>query len=116
MTTMPTRVDGDLFEAAKSNGGLHSRSAAQQINHWARIGREFEAASGVSHRDVELVLAGNGAYDTLRDREQALVRATWDERITEARESLNLAKEFEAAGDTWVEVDDEGHTVIRGIR
>lgn len=37
---MPTRVDGDLFDAAKSVGAIASRSAAQQISHWARIGRE----------------------------------------------------------------------------
>ncbi|MGI8947595.1 MAG: TA system antitoxin ParD family protein [Ornithinimicrobium sp.] len=42
---------------------MHSRSAAQQINHWARIGRELEASGKVSQRDIEAVLAGDGSYD-----------------------------------------------------
>ncbi len=43
MSSMPTRIDGDLFEAAKRAGRVNSRSAAQQLDHWARIGRELEA-------------------------------------------------------------------------
>jgi hypothetical protein len=43
------RVDADLFESAKAAGAVAGRSAAQQIRHWARIGREFENAA-----DLEL--------------------------------------------------------------
>ena len=39
------RVDADLFQAAKSAGADAGRSAAAQIRHWARIGREFETAA-----------------------------------------------------------------------
>lgn len=113
MTTMPTRVDGDLFAAAKSSGAVHSRSAAQQIAHWARIGREFEAAAGVNHRDIEAVLAGDGSYDALQEREQAIVRGTWDEQVSVRLSSLNLEKKFKAAGVDWVEADDEGNLVTR---
>lgn len=110
---MPTRVDGDLFAAAKSSGAVHSRSAAQQIAHWARIGREFEASAGVSHRHVEAVLAGDGSYDALQEREQAIVRTTWDDQIAQRLSSLNLEREFETAGASWVEADDEGSLVAR---
>lgn len=114
MTTMPTRIDADLYDAAKQVGTVMSRSAAQQINHWARIGREIEASAGVSHRDIAQVLAGRGSYDALNAREQALVRAEWDERISETRGDLNLAAEFAAAGVTgWVEADVHGDTQIR---
>ena len=111
---MPTRIDGDLFAAAKSSGAVHSRSAAQQLAHWARIGREFEASSRVTQRDVEAVLAGDGSYDALQEREQAVVRATWDEQIAERISSLDLAERFRTAGVTWVEADDEGNLVRRG--
>jgi hypothetical protein len=114
MPTMPTRVDGDLFAAAKSSGAVHSRSAAQQIAHWARIGREFEASNGVSHRDIEAVLAGDGSYDALQEREQAIVRGTWDEQVAQRLSSLNLEKKFMAAGVDWVEADDEGNVVAHG--
>ena len=114
MTTMPTRIDGDLFAAAKSSGAVNSRSAAQQLAHWARIGREFEASSGVAQRDVEAVLAGDGSYDALQEREQAIVRATWDEQVAGRLSSLDLEKKFRAADVGWVEADDEGNLVTRG--
>ena len=113
MTTMPTRVDGELFAAAKSSGAVHSRSAAQQLAHWARIGRELEASAGVSQRDVEAVLAGDGSYDALHEREQAIVRGTWDEEVAKRISSLDLAKRFRAEGVSWVEADDEGNLVTR---
>ncbi len=111
---MPTRVDGALFEAAKTTGSVHSRSAAQQINHWARIGCEFEASSRVSHRDIERVLAGNGSYDALVERGQAVVRATWDERIADNTAGLDLETEFTASGRAWSEADEVGDVRLRG--
>jgi ParD-like antitoxin of type II bacterial toxin-antitoxin system len=113
-TSSPTRIDEELFSAAKSAGEVWSRSAAQQINHWARIGRELEASRAVSARDIVEVLAGRASYDDIGAREQAVVRAEWDERMTELRTGLNLEEEFTAAGDTWVEADAQGRTVERG--
>jgi hypothetical protein len=111
---MPTRVDGDLFDSAKSLAAVNSRSAAQQINHWARIGREFEASGRVSQRDVERVLAGDGSYDELGEREQAIVRASWDEQIAARIASLDLAAEFAESGESWSEADEAGNVVARG--
>jgi hypothetical protein len=76
MPKTSTRIDSDLFAAAKSSGAVHSRSAAQQLAHWARIGREFEASTSVGRREIEAVLAGDGFYDALQEREQAIVRGT----------------------------------------
>jgi ParD-like antitoxin of type II bacterial toxin-antitoxin system len=115
-TSSPTRIDEDLFAAAKSAGEVLSRSAAQQINHWARIGRELEASQAVSLRDIAAVLSGGASYDSLGVREQAFVRAEWDERLTDLRTGLNLAAEFAAAGDTWAEADAQGRTAERGGR
>lgn len=113
MTAMPTRIETDLYDAAKSAGAVLSRSAAQQINHWARIGRELETAQGISISDITAVLAGRGSYDELGAREQAVVRAEWDERITQARSELNFETEFMAADEPWVEATPEGETVNR---
>ncbi|MFS0895412.1 TA system antitoxin ParD family protein [Microbacterium sp. 179-I 3D3 NHS] len=113
-SSMPTRVDGDLFEVAKSIGAEESRSAAQQITHWARIGRELEASPRVNHRDIRRVLAGVAAYDDLDEHGQAVVRATWDEQVVERRARLDLAAEFRAAGRTWTEADSAGRAVTRG--
>ncbi|RYJ06283.1 MAG: hypothetical protein EON52_07155 [Actinomycetales bacterium] len=111
----PMRIENDLYDAAKAVGAVMSRSAAQQLNHWARIGRELEASGAVSHRDVGRVLAGLKPYDDLNGQEQALVRAEWVERIAESREELDFAAEFEAAGVAgWVEADADGVTVVHG--
>lgn len=110
---MPTRVEKDIYDAAQRSGQVNSRSAAEQITYWARIGRELEAAPNVSHRDIQMVLAGDGSYDALRDREQALVRATWDERIAEGIAALDLVSEFRGTGESWTEADADGHAVTR---
>lgn len=108
------RVDGELFEAAKSVGASQSRSAAQQFTHWARIGRELEASPAVSPRDIQRVLAGQFDYDELSERGQAIVRAIWDERIAERREGLDFAAEFEQAGRSWTDADEHGDAVAHG--
>lgn len=108
---MPTRIDGELFAAAKSSGALHSRSAAQQIDHWARIGRELES-SNISHRDIEAVLAGDGSYDALHEREQAIVRATWDEALAGRIADFDLKHVVADAGVGWVENDERGNVVV----
>ena len=104
----PTRIDHDVYEAAKVGGG----SAAERINRWARIGRELEATGSGSA--VARVLAGNGSYDALAEREQAMVRAAWEERIEAAIESLDFEQELLAAGERWAEADEGGNLVIRG--
>src|SRR4051794_17955449 len=89
-----------------------SRSAAQQIAHWARIGREVEAGSA-SHRDIARVLAGETSYDALAGRDQALVRAEWAERMTALRDGLDLAREFGGSGVAYSELDAHGKGVRR---
>ena len=109
----PTRIDEDVTSAARVAAELFSRSTAQQVNHWARIGRELEASSSISQRDVAEVLAGRASYDELSAREQAVVRAEWAERMTALREGLDLAAEFTAAGESWTEADTDGSPVKR---
>ena len=116
MSSTPTRIDDELFEHAKLVGSLMSRSAAQQIAHWANIGRELESAGGVSVRAITDVLAQRSSYDALTDEEQAIVRAEWAERIEERRAALDMAGEFEIEGRSWVELDDDGQVAQRGVK
>ncbi len=118
-TTSPARIDDDLYASAKLAGEVQSRSASQQVAHWARIGREIEASATISHKDIAEVLAGSRSYDVLTAKEQAVVRAEWSVRMDALREALNLARQFAAAGRTWVGLDDdgvigEGRDVTRG--
>jgi hypothetical protein len=112
-STSPARIDDDLYASAKLVGGVQSRSASQQVAHWARIGREIEASGAISHKDVAEVLAGGRSYDSLSPKEQAVVRAEWSGRMDALREALDLAQQFAAAGRTWVEVDEDGAVVER---
>jgi hypothetical protein len=38
------RVSDVLFDSANTAGAMFSRSAAQQVEHWARLGKALEAA------------------------------------------------------------------------
>ncbi len=113
-TTSPARIDDDLYASAKLAGVIESRSASQQVIHWARIGRELEASASISHRDIGEVLAGSRSYDLLGTKEQAIVRAQWSARMDTLREALNLSKQFAAYGRAWVELDDDGNIVEGG--
>lgn len=111
-SSIPTRIDHHLYAAAQAVAARHHRSAAQQIAHWAEIGRALEESPTVNLRAVERVLQGQAAYDDLGEREQAIVRATWDVEVDRRVEGLDLAQEFRAAGTPWVEADDEGHLIV----
>lgn len=113
-STSPARIDDDLYSSAKLAGTVQSRSASQQVVHWARIGREIEASASLSAKDIGAVLAGARSYDSLGPKEQAVVRAGWAARMDALRESLDLAESFRGAGQSWVELDAEGNVAERG--
>jgi hypothetical protein len=113
-TTSPARIDDELYASAKLAGSVQSRSAAQQVAHWARIGREIETSSSISHKEIAAVLAGSRSYDNLDPKEQAVVRAEWSARMDEARAELDVAEDFARVGRTWVELDGKGRVVERG--
>jgi len=113
MSTMPTRVDQGLFEAAKAAGALYSRSAAQQLAHWARLGREMEASPSVTQDAIARVLAGQALYDDLPDPAQAVVRVEWDDRVGATLAELDFTESLHAAGKPWPEADEDGNLVMR---
>jgi hypothetical protein len=112
-TTSPTRIDDELYASAKAVGAVMSRSASQQIAHWARIGRELEAAGSVSLRDVARVLDGQAGYDDIAAPGQAVVRTEWAERMSDRLAELDFAGDFTEAGQPFSELDEHGHAVRR---
>lgn len=111
-STTPIRLDAELTLAAKEAAARMSRSAAEQISHWARIGRELERSAEISVADIGKVLAGQRSYDALPPREQAIVRAAWTERMEAVRGRLRLDKTFEAEGHAYAELDASGNVVV----
>ena len=110
-TSSPIRIDDDVHASAKLMASVMSRSTAQQVAHWARIGRELETSQSVSQQAIAQVLAGETSYDGLNAKEQAVVRAEWAEHMEQRREALDLAAEFIAAGRSFVELDEDGNIV-----
>lgn len=113
MKTSPTRVDEDVYASAQLVGSIMDRSAAQQITHWARIGREVEAGGSISHTRIHEVLEQRVHYDDLNAEEQAIVRAEWAERLEALRSRLDLARKFAKDGRPYAELDDDGRVVVR---
>lgn len=108
-SSTPIRLDAELLAAAKLVGHRQSRSAAQQIAHWARVGREIEASRSISAHAIAAVLAGRQAYDTLDPEDQAVVRAEWTNRLDAAADGIDLAARFEATGRrTWIDIAPDG--------
>ena len=62
------------------------------------------------------MLAGAGSYDSLREREQAIVREGWVSRINELRTDLDYESEFAATGESYSEADENGHLVVHRAR
>lgn len=109
--SMPVRIDAELYAAANQVASAMSRSTAQQIVHWARIGRELEASPDVSVESVVQVLRGAKEYDALSAEEQAVVRASWAERMAAMSEALNFEQEFAAEGRPYAELDESGKVI-----
>jgi hypothetical protein len=110
-TTRPTRVAADLLNSAAQVAKRESRSATQQLDHWARVGRNLSMHETAARRRVEAALAGELALDQLTTDERAVANAELDVRIAERAQAMSFGPELAAEGITTVAVDDEGHLV-----
>ena len=45
---MPLRIDGNLIKEARASGEIFHRSIAQQLEHWATLGKALEAVLTLS--------------------------------------------------------------------
>ncbi len=111
MTTAPdrpTRVAADLFESATVEGARSSRSAKQQIDHWARVGRAVSMTQTVARRRVEAALAGRLDERELTSDERIVVDAEIDAAISERGRTVSFGAELAKRAVTTVALDDAG--------
>src|ERR1700712_340282 len=111
MTTAPdrpTRMAADLLESAAAEGARQSRSAKQQLDHWARVGRAVSMTESAARRRVEAALAGKVAERDLSPEERAVFSAELDASISEAGRTLRFGEVLAARGVTTVALDDKG--------
>jgi hypothetical protein len=109
----PTRLDADVYRDAAAVASSTSRSTAQQLSHWARLGRELEATviMATRRRALAAVLGGQGGYDDLTEDEQAVVRTAWQERIDDLLDRVDVGQQRLNDGKTYLALDDDGAIV-----
>ena len=106
-----TRVAADLFDSAAAEGARQSRSAKQQLDHWARVGRAVSSEHSASRQRVEAALAGRLDIAFLNDAEGVVFNAEVDAAIEESLARDNWGESLAAQGMTTVALNDDGEMV-----
>jgi hypothetical protein len=106
-----TRVAADLMDSAASEGARQSRSAKQQLDHWARVGRAVSSQHTASRRRVEAALAGHLATGELTVEEGVVFNAEISAAIEESLARTNYGAALAGQGITTVALNDAGEIV-----
>ena len=106
-----TRVAADLVESAAAEGARQSRSAKQQLDHWARVGRAVSSQHTASRRRVEAALAGQLATGELTVEEGVVFNAEISAAIEESLSRTNYGATLAGQGVTTVALNDDGEIV-----
>ena len=111
MADRVTRVAADLVDSAAAEGARQSRSAKQQLDHWARVGRAVSSQHTASRRRVEAALAGDLALSELSVEEGVVVDAEISAAIEENLAGTHYGEALAARGITTVALDDAGDLI-----
>jgi ParD-like antitoxin of type II bacterial toxin-antitoxin system len=84
-----TRVAADLVDSAAAEGARQSRSAKQQLDHWARVGWAVSSQHTASRRRVEAALAGQLATSELTVEEGVVFNAEISAAVEESLARTN---------------------------
>ncbi|KUI36914.1 hypothetical protein AU195_16760 [Mycobacterium sp. IS-1496] len=106
-----TRVAADLIDSAAAEGARQSRSAKQQLDHWARVGRAVSSHHTAARRRVEAALAGEADLNTLNYEEGVVFNAEISAAIEEQLAGADYGGLLAARGITTVALDDAGRIV-----
>ena len=107
----PTRFATDLLESAAVEGARQSRSAKQQLDHWARVGRAVSMHQTAARRRIEGALADTALLATLSSDERLVANAEIDAAIQQHAHTTSFGKIVEAEGVSVVALDDDGRLV-----
>jgi hypothetical protein len=106
-----TRVAADLMESASVEGARQSRSAKQQLDHWARVGRAVSSHQTASRRRVEAAMAGDLDLDELSTEEGVVFNAEISAAIQESLAHTDYGQAISVRGITMVALNDAGDIV-----
>ncbi|HSI50977.1 MAG TPA: hypothetical protein VLA61_22155 [Ideonella sp.] len=94
MISNSIRIGATLFKTAQAQGALMSRSAAQQVEHWARIGAALES-SGLSTAQIAALLRNADAQEDGTASDAAL----WAFKRAQQARDLAQVQSGRLAGD-----------------
>lgn len=106
-----TRIAADLMDSAAAEGARQSRSAKQQLDHWARVGRAVSSQHSAARRKVEAALAGDIPMRDLSDEEAVVFNAEISAVVQESLTGTDYGAVLAARGVTTVALDDAGEIV-----
>ncbi|WAC90686.1 TA system antitoxin ParD family protein [Mycobacterium sp. Aquia_213] len=106
-----TRFAADLVDSAKAEGARQSRSAKQQLDHWARVGRAVSSQHSAARRRVEAALAGDLELGELSVEEGVVFNAEIAAAIQENLNQANYGKLLAKRGVTTVALNEAGEIV-----
>jgi hypothetical protein len=106
-----TRVAADLMDSAAAEGARQSRSAKQQLDHWARVGRAVSSQHSAARRRVEAALAGDLELGELSPEEGVVFNAEISAAIDESLATTDYGRELASRGITTVALDESGQIV-----
>ncbi|TWS18309.1 hypothetical protein FK529_16200 [Tsukamurella asaccharolytica] len=109
----PTRIADDVFESARTEAEREGRSVAEQVNHWARVGREVSIHDTAARRRVEAALAGTGSIDDLDAEESRVFNAEVRVRIRERLRDVDFSEALAARGIVTVSLDEQARMIER---
>jgi hypothetical protein len=107
----PTRFASDLLESAAVEGKREGRSAKQQLDYWARVGRSVAMHQTAARRRVVAALADELPFSDLTEGERLVANADLDASIQMQAQLTSFGERPDAEGETTVALDDEGALV-----
>ena len=107
----PTRFAIDLLESAAVEGSRQSRSAKQQLDYWARLGRAVSMRETAARRRVEAALADTTALATLAPAARLVANAELDAAIQQHAQTTWYGELLAAEGVVVVALDSNGRLV-----
>ena len=97
----PTRFAADLLESAAVEGQRQSRSAKQQLDHWARVGRAVEMQGPAHWRRTQ-------SATELSSQEALVVNAEIEVAIWEQVQRVSFGSVLASEGVTTVALNETG--------
>jgi len=106
-----TRFAADLLDSAAAEGARQSRSAKQQLDHWARVGRAVSSRQSAARRRVEAALAGELEMADLTGEEGVVFNAEISAGIQESLAEADYGRVLAGRGVITVALNDRGEMV-----